>query len=592
VSQLHFSHHVGRADLQVRVGSSTLAMALNARVAALPAHHLHPVIARVLDELGLGDEMVFLDRIEVDLGRLPPEGLEQAAAERLYPALKSALSDALARRRQSAETPVSLAEAQLAVIRGYLLTGSLPGWAPETAKAGLGSYFGAVIGDDPGGMTDLVLDLGRRAPVRERLAAQFADPELEHLIETLEPRHAAVIVAYLADLRRLHRHRPLVPVADPALRRIGWTITLGYLVQRSGSRFNRKSFLKSQLAGYARGGGIAYPDLLRTLDAALIELRGSVTISASLPAVLAELLAEAEIAPAKAPPPARPTGDAMDRAFWANRLAELDRRDALAFFLRHGRPPWAPTPATAQAKNSSPDRAARLADLARALTDLPDALLKSALARLPHDLLVARLARLFAALPVTAQRATLWHLVPALAGQIMPINNYILATAPLGETAAEALIAQHRAVSDTRFVINYYRLSADHRLLFGGGESYRRRFPADLRRFIQPYMLAVFPQLADTPIDYAWGGTLAITRTRLPCFGRTAGEVYYALGFSGQGVALGSLAGELIAEALAGQAERFDLMASLPTPRFPGGTLLRWPGLVLGMLYYGLRDRL
>lgn len=193
---------------------------------------------------------------------------------------------------------------------------------------------------------------------------------------------------------------------------------------------------------------------------------------------------------------------------------------------------------------------------------------------------------------VIACNGYLDNLVPSLAGQIMPINNYILATAPLGEAAAEALIAQQRAVSDSRFVINYYRLSADHRLLFGGGESYRRSFPADLRNFIRPYMLAVFPQLADTPIDYAWGGTLAITRNRLPCFGRTAGEVYYALGFSGQGVALGSLAGELIAEALAGQAERFDLMASLPTPRFPGGTLLRWPALVLGMLYYGLRDRL
>lgn len=193
---------------------------------------------------------------------------------------------------------------------------------------------------------------------------------------------------------------------------------------------------------------------------------------------------------------------------------------------------------------------------------------------------------------VVACNGYLDKLVPSLAGRIMPINNYILATAPLGEAAAEGLIRDQRAVSDTRFVINYYRLSADHRLLFGGGESYRRRFPADLRNFIRPHMLAVFPQLADTPIDYAWGGTLAITRSRLPCFGRFNGEVYYALGYSGQGVALGTLAGELIAEAVAGQAERFDVMASLPTPGFPGGTLLRWPGLVLGMLYYSLRDRL
>jgi gamma-glutamylputrescine oxidase len=102
----------------------------------------------------------------------------------------------------------------------------------------------------------------------------------------------------------------------------------------------------------------------------------------------------------------------------------------------------------------------------------------------------------------------------------------------------------------------------------------------------------VFPQLADVPVDYAWGGTLAITRTRLPHFARLAPDVFVAHGYSGQGVALATLAGQLTAEAIAGTAERFDVMASLPVHRFPGGTLLRWPALVLGMLYYGVRDRL
>jgi len=191
---------------------------------------------------------------------------------------------------------------------------------------------------------------------------------------------------------------------------------------------------------------------------------------------------------------------------------------------------------------------------------------------------------------VVACNGYLGRLVPQLAGRIMPINNFIIATAPLAD--AGALIAEHRAVTDTRFVVNYYRISADQRLLFGGGENYRQGFPEDIRAFVRPQMLKVFPQLADTPIDYAWGGTLAITRNRLPCVGRLAGEVYYALGFSGHGVAMGTLAGELIAEALAGSAERFDVLAGLRVPAFPGGTLLRWPALVLGMLYYGLRDRL
>jgi len=105
-------------------------------------------------------------------------------------------------------------------------------------------------------------------------------------------------------------------------------------------------------------------------------------------------------------------------------------------------------------------------------------------------------------------------------------------------------------------------------------------------------MPTVFPQLPDVAIDYAWGGKVAITLNRLPAFGRLDGDVYYAMGFSGQGVALTTLAGKVVAEAVAGQAERFDLLASMPIPRFPGGTLLRWPSLVAGMLYYSLLDRL
>jgi gamma-glutamylputrescine oxidase len=129
-------------------------------------------------------------------------------------------------------------------------------------------------------------------------------------------------------------------------------------------------------------------------------------------------------------------------------------------------------------------------------------------------------------------------------------------------------------------------------LLFGGGESYSRHFPADVGVVVRRHLLRVFPQLADARIDYAWGGTLAITRNRQPHFARLAPETFVAHGYSGHGVALATMAGKLIAEAVAGTAERFDVMAGLGVPSFPGGTLLRWPALVLGMAYYGLRDRL
>ncbi len=184
------------------------------------------------------------------------------------------------------------------------------------------------------------------------------------------------------------------------------------------------------------------------------------------------------------------------------------------------------------------------------------------------------------------------RLHPRLAGKIMPINNYIIATEPLGEQTAQRLIRGNVAVADTRFVVNYYRLSTDTRLLFGGGESYRRRFPADIPSFVRKHMLNVFPQLSDKRIDFGWGGTLAITLNRLPSVGRVDGDIYYAQGFSGHGVVMAGYCGHLVAKAITGTMEDYDLFARVPQPRFPGGTLLRWPGLVAGMLYYSLRDRL
>ena len=179
-----------------------------------------------------------------------------------------------------------------------------------------------------------------------------------------------------------------------------------------------------------------------------------------------------------------------------------------------------------------------------------------------------------------------------VAARVMPINNFIVATEPLGAAAARALIRDNRAVADSRFVINYFRLSEDNRLLFGGGESYGYRFPRDIAAVVRRPMLQIFPQLRSTRIDYAWGGTLAITMNRMPHFARLRGNILSASGYSGHGVALATLGGRLMAEAVAGQAERFDLMASVPTPRFPGGMLMRRPLLALAMLWYSLRDRL
>ena len=174
---------------------------------------------------------------------------------------------------------------------------------------------------------------------------------------------------------------------------------------------------------------------------------------------------------------------------------------------------------------------------------------------------------------------------------VMPIANYIVATEPLGARARE-IIANDAAVADSRFVVNYFRLSADGRLLFGGGESYRRAMRANVPDFVRPFMLKIFPQLAGTRIDYGWGGILGITMSRLPFVRRLSPHVLASAGYSGQGVALAPLFGKILADAVAGQLGQFDLLARLPVPAFPGGTLMRYPLLVAGLSYYALRDRL
>ncbi len=180
----------------------------------------------------------------------------------------------------------------------------------------------------------------------------------------------------------------------------------------------------------------------------------------------------------------------------------------------------------------------------------------------------------------------------SVAARVMPINNFIVATEPLGEERARSIISNGAAVADSRFVVNYFHLTRDHRLLFGGGETYGYRFPSDIKAFVRKPMLEVFPQLSGVKIEYGWGGTLAITAKRIPMLRRLSNTVLSASGYSGQGVSIATVCGKIAAEAISGQAGRFDIFASIPTPSFPGGVLLRSPLLALAMIWYSMRDRL
>jgi gamma-glutamylputrescine oxidase len=186
----------------------------------------------------------------------------------------------------------------------------------------------------------------------------------------------------------------------------------------------------------------------------------------------------------------------------------------------------------------------------------------------------------------------LGDLVPDLATRIMPVGTFIAASGALGAERAAGLLPRGCAVSDTQWVLDYFRLSRDHRMLFGGRVSYSTILPRRLPHAMRRRMVGVFPQLADVPIEFAWGGYVDITMNRAPDFGRLADNVYYLQGFSGHGLALSGMAGRLVAEAIRGTAGRFDLFARLRHRDFPGVRGLRTPLLVLAMAWYRIRDLL
>jgi gamma-glutamylputrescine oxidase len=191
---------------------------------------------------------------------------------------------------------------------------------------------------------------------------------------------------------------------------------------------------------------------------------------------------------------------------------------------------------------------------------------------------------------VVAGGAYLGRLLRRIGGYIMPVATYIVATEPRPDVAA--LLPGNDAVSDLNFVLDYYRRTPDDRLLFGGRVSYTTLPPKNLAPSMLRRLARVFPQLAGARADFLWGGRVDITQNRAPHFGRLANNILFAQGFSGHGVALTGLAGKLAAEAIAGQAERFDVFARLPHARFPGGRALRVPALVLATSYFRLRDAL
>jgi glycine/D-amino acid oxidase-like deaminating enzyme len=186
-----------------------------------------------------------------------------------------------------------------------------------------------------------------------------------------------------------------------------------------------------------------------------------------------------------------------------------------------------------------------------------------------------------------------YHFVEkSLRGIMFPVNSFIIATEPLSEQQQATVNPKDLAICDPNFVLQYYRLSADKRLLFGARINYFGDDPAYIERHHKPLLLRLYPQLEGISIDYAWGGTIGVPIHRVPQLGRVAPNVFYSQGYSGHGVNVTHLAGEIMADAVAGTMERFDVFANVKPIRFPGAHTFRKPLVALGVLYHQIRDKL
>ena len=193
---------------------------------------------------------------------------------------------------------------------------------------------------------------------------------------------------------------------------------------------------------------------------------------------------------------------------------------------------------------------------------------------------------------VLCGNAYLGHVVPELAPRVMPVSTQVMATEPLGEELAHELMPTDACVEDIRYILDYYRLSGDKRMLFGGGTVYGGADPRDIEAKLRRNMDKVFPQLKNVKVDYAWSGNFALSFSRVPQMGRLGENTYFAHGYSGHGVTGSHTFGRILSEAIDGDLSRFDVFANVPWFPFPGGRMFRVPYSVIGSWWYGLRDRL
>ncbi|MBX7224150.1 MAG: hypothetical protein K1Y36_29825 [Blastocatellia bacterium] len=291
-------HLIRKQTLQVEVTSEALALVVQACLSDLNRNRLLPVIEAVLDEICPPGQVISIPRLELDLGRMGVQQLTELAPERLKRELRQALTEVL--RQTPGGTPpqvrfVSEGAARRERLERFLETGS---WPFSTVEKGAFSGAGLLLdmaATDPEGLTRMLHQLGHKPHALERLVLHLNEGLVRKLLEVLEPKHAALIVLYLADLKGVQREEPLVRLTEQRFEQVVWFLSLAYLLQDPGTQFNRLSFVQSLLEGLAESEGISYPELLKTFWQAVRRTRGRLPVQSSLPAILEELAKEADV---------------------------------------------------------------------------------------------------------------------------------------------------------------------------------------------------------------------------------------------------------------------------------------------------------
>lgn len=292
---LKLQHSVRKQTLHIQTESEVLALALQPRVSDINRRYFLPVIERLFNEFSVPGRQIKIAKLDVDLGELPFTYFDEAAAERFDRELRRVLTAAM---REQHESPSAGNRSQpeqtshLELLEHYLLKGTLPFWAPRAETFAFEELLLKLAADDPAGLIAMITKHGRQKRVLERLVLQLAEATLQYLVRLLEPEHAALIIAYLIDLRNIHHVEPVLPVSDKKFSNIIWILVLSYLVEEPGSQFNRRSFVKGLFQGMARSEGLEYTQIMAMVHRGLQETEKRRPLEASLTAVISELVHE------------------------------------------------------------------------------------------------------------------------------------------------------------------------------------------------------------------------------------------------------------------------------------------------------------